>query len=409
MKKRCEKNGFFSDFRRLLRFLRNRRGPGACRRKSLAIFDGRRRSFFPIFPPTPKEFGKNPSFFFQKKDPRLPSKIASDFQRQTVKRKIFDFSFSGKKANFFLFRYFPRLLRSSGKTRPFSERKRTRKRKKYRNRRKQRFSPGIDRRSMPGENTRKTRESEGTRNRKNGRPLRFLWNLRGPGIGKSSPFFRYFLRLLALFSRREKRANFLLFFRNSKKYRSRGKYQKKDKFSPIPRESEEISEKRRMEGKILDLEKKVRSFFTKEKRSSIFFSGSPENSMNFRGTRRLPSKIASDFRRQRSVFSDSGSPQIPLESEGTAVLPIRVFFSRFFLVFSPGIDLRSMPGENRCFLRFLAPFSKGKRANFFLFLRKRKKYRNRRKTRFFHVFSPGIDLRSMPGENRCFLRFLAPF
>ena len=38
--------------------------------------------------------------------------------------------------------------------------------------------------------------------------------------------------------------------------------------------------------------------------------------------RRLPSKIASDFRRQTSVSSDSGSPQIPLESEGTAVLPI---------------------------------------------------------------------------------------
>ena len=41
-----EKNGFSSDFRRLLRFLRNRRGPGACRRKSQAIFDGRRGSFF---------------------------------------------------------------------------------------------------------------------------------------------------------------------------------------------------------------------------------------------------------------------------------------------------------------------------------------------------------------------------
>ena len=46
------------------------------------------------------------------------------------------------------------------------------------------------------------------------------------------------------------------------------------------------------------------------------------------GTRRLPSKIACDFRRQTSVSSDfdtfsySGSPQISLESEGTAVLPI---------------------------------------------------------------------------------------
>ena len=40
-------------------------------------------------------------------------------------------------------------------------------------------------------------------------------------------------------------------------------------------------------------------------RSSIFSSLSPENSMNFRGTRPLPSKIACDFRRQRSVSSDS--------------------------------------------------------------------------------------------------------
>ena len=52
-------------------------------------------------------------------------------------------------------------------------------------------------------------------------------------------------------------------------------------------------------------ESDLRSFFTQEKRSSIFFSVSPKNSMNFRGTRPLPSKIACDFRRQRSVFSDS--------------------------------------------------------------------------------------------------------
>ena len=38
--------------------------------------------------------------------------------------------------------------------------------------------------------------------------------------------------------------------------------------------------------------------------SSIFFSLSPENSMNFRGTRRLPSQIASDLRRETSVSSD---------------------------------------------------------------------------------------------------------
>ena len=101
------------------------------------------------------------------------------------------------------------------------------------------------------------------RNRKNGRPLRFLWNLRGPGVEKKGRIFpdsfgvgenirkrTDFSRLLALFSRREKRANFLLFryfprlrrssgksrpfsdrkrTRNSKKYRSRGKYRKKDR------------------------------------------------------------------------------------------------------------------------------------------------------------------------------------
>ena len=67
-------------------------GPDLCRRKSQAIFDGRGASppipgplrfqrnlrgpgiggdpfsLIPIFPPTPKKFGENPSFFFQKKD-----------------------------------------------------------------------------------------------------------------------------------------------------------------------------------------------------------------------------------------------------------------------------------------------------------------------------------------------------
>ena len=46
-------------------------------------------------------------------------------------------------------------------------------------------------------------------------------------------------------------------------------------------------------------------YFAGNERSSIFSSLSPENSMNFRGTRPLPSKIACDFRRQRSVSSDS--------------------------------------------------------------------------------------------------------
>ena len=40
---------------RLLRFLRNRRGPAACRRKSQAIFDGRRGPFFENFLPISDE------------------------------------------------------------------------------------------------------------------------------------------------------------------------------------------------------------------------------------------------------------------------------------------------------------------------------------------------------------------
>ena len=54
------------------------------------------------------------SFFSrkEKKDPRLPSKIACDFQRQTAKRKIEDFSFPGigkKGKNFFPSRSPPKI------------------------------------------------------------------------------------------------------------------------------------------------------------------------------------------------------------------------------------------------------------------------------------------------------------
>ena len=56
------------------------------------------------------------------------------------------------------------------------------------------------------------------------------------------------------------------------------------------------------EEKIEDRSEKSMLF---SERSSIFSSLSPKNSMNFRGTRRLPSKIASDFRRQTSVSSHS--------------------------------------------------------------------------------------------------------
>ena len=83
-------------------------------------------------------------------------------------------------------------------------------------------------------------ESEGTRNRKNGRPLRFLWNLRGPGVEKKG---RIFPDSFGVGENIRKRTDFLrlryflLFQRNSKKFaffslrekraRSRGKYRKK--------------------------------------------------------------------------------------------------------------------------------------------------------------------------------------
>ena len=99
---------------------------------------------------------------------------------------------------FFLFRYFPRLRRSSGKTRPFSFRKRTRKRKKFaffpkekrtRNRRKTRFFHraiswlGKKILAIDGSGKKSCLSFRFLWNRKNGRPLRFQRNLRGPGVG----------------------------------------------------------------------------------------------------------------------------------------------------------------------------------------------------------------------------------
>ena len=65
---------YFSDSERVGGNIRKR--TLVCRRKSLAILDGRRR-----VPSDSEEIGG---------DARLPSKIASDFRRQTAKRKIFD-------------------------------------------------------------------------------------------------------------------------------------------------------------------------------------------------------------------------------------------------------------------------------------------------------------------------------
>ena len=85
--------------------------------------------------------------------------------------------------------------------------------------------------------------------------------------------------------------------------------------------------------------------------------------------------------RRKSVFF----PVLFLSEKG------RIFpDSRFFFLCPCGAE-----GIKSCLsFRFLAPFSKGKRANFFLFLRKRKKYRNRRNGRplrfLWNLRGPGV-------------------
>ena len=65
---------------------------------------------------------------------------------------------------------------------------------------------------------------------------------------------------------------------------------------------------------------------------NLFFSRPPENSMNFRGTRRLPSQIASDLRRETSVsshFDTFSYSDICPDSEGVRGKPV------LFLIFPP--------------------------------------------------------------------------
>ena len=63
------------------------------------------------------------------------------------------------------------------------------------------------------------------RNRKNGRPLRFLWNLRGPGVGgnigivKNSPFFPYGKKEPGVGENIRKRTGFPRLLRSRGKYR----------------------------------------------------------------------------------------------------------------------------------------------------------------------------------------------
>ena len=74
-----------------------------------------------------------------------------------------------------------------------------------------------------------------------------------------------------------------------------------------------------------------RSVFGELDKSEISFPGSPQIPKESEGT---------------AVLFDSGSPQIPLESEGTAVLPIRVFFE-IFLPISDRIKKRGAPIGDR--------------------------------------------------------------
>ena len=105
------------------RFLWNRKDGGPLRFQRNLRGLRKKGEFFPlpIFAPTPKEFGKNPSFFLvlffrllrsrkkrtnlprlrrsrkkrtRKKDPRLPSKIASDFDGRRRKEKSWICSFA---------------------------------------------------------------------------------------------------------------------------------------------------------------------------------------------------------------------------------------------------------------------------------------------------------------------------
>ena len=211
-----------------------------------------------------------------------------------------------------------------------------------------------------------------------------------------SPFFRYFPRL---FRSRRKFVLFLI-------------------FPPTPKESGEISKKepssavenrRGPRSEIGGPGGDFRRQTAKRKIEVLLISlklflpthewvGKNSFHLSFPGKKdpRLPSKIASDFRRQapgplRFLRNRRRRRKKDLRS---FFLEKKIFDFSFseiggkpvFYSFLPGTDQRSVPGRNRCFLRFLAPFSFGKRANFFLFLRNRKKYRNRRKTRFFHTF-----------------------
>ena len=92
------------------------------------------------------------------------------------------------------------------------------------------------------------------------------------------------------------------------------------------------------------------------------------------------------------------SPQIPLESEGTRSRKKRTNFPRLRKIFFPSHLWHVFPTESLISGKNLGEknASRGKyqkKDGFF-------------PTRVFYSFLPGTDQRSVPGRNRCFLRFL---
>ena len=191
-----------------------------CRRKSLAIFDGRRGSFFLVlffrlafFSPSHRWLGKKILPFFpipseseERPSPQIP--LESEGTRSQKKRTnlprlryflLFLVLFLSEKGRLFpeLAFFSPshkwlgkKIFRSRGKYRNskkfalFSLReKRARSRGKYQ--KKDGFSPNsrFFLRAINGSGKKSCLSFRFLWNRKNGRPLRFLWNLRGPGVG----------------------------------------------------------------------------------------------------------------------------------------------------------------------------------------------------------------------------------
>ena len=187
---------------------------------------------------------------------------------------------------FFLFRYFPRLLRSSGKTRPFSFRKRTRKRKKFA------LFPCVflsDRRWL----CRKWHAIFGKAISARLSTCFFPLPLRGRGK-KSSPKAR---------PRESIRSpeNCIQFSGDKSEIRAAGGLRKGEKRSVKKSQKGARNRRKQRFSPGIDL-RSMPGENTRKKRVFLRFPSSPPIPSESEGTRRLPSKIASDFRRQAKVL-----------------------------------------------------------------------------------------------------------